>query len=359
MVRIGVGVDIGHSSVKIIQLAKYRERTELNAYSKIPFATHSIVNGQLINTANIVITLKHAVALAHLKSKKVVTTLTGEAVMIRNLKLPLLFGAELTKILQVEIERFIPYPLAELEYDWDIINQDPVNGEMELMVVATQKPVIAALVKCIGQAGLQPLIVEAQPLAALRSLGIGLENKAEEPGAVAILDSGAELTQMAIYHDGGLRVTRIINNAGDHITKAISQQLQISPEKAEAIKCNLGDADYIFNPNNSKTEIFRANQVIKDSLTELSAEIRRSCDYFKLEYKGTPLRELILTGGSSKLKNLAPYLQRELALTVNIGDPLAGLPLNLKQTNRAVLLGNPNQFSVALGLALRGVDLGC
>jgi type IV pilus assembly protein PilM len=151
-------------------------------------------------------------------------------------------------------------------------------------------------------------------------------------------------------------VTRIIAIAGNSITGAIADQLQISYEKAEAIKCNLGDADYNFKDCDPDGESYRANQVILQNLAELVVEINRSLDYFKLQFPGALINQIILTGGSSKLRNLAPYLERQLGVTVRIGDPLTGLQLNTKQTDRAVLLGNPNQFSVAIGLALRGVD---
>jgi type IV pilus assembly protein PilM len=91
-------------------------------------------------------------------------------------------------------------------------------------------------------------------------------------------------------------------------------------------------------------------------LAELIIEIRRSIDYFKLQFPGAPLNEFIITGGTSKLRNLAPFLERELSITVKLGDPLTRLQLNSNEADRIVILGNPYQFSAAIGLALRGVE---
>jgi type IV pilus assembly protein PilM len=356
MARIGVGVDIGHGSIKIIQIAKNKNQLELIGYAKILIPPGSINDSGLVtNQTAIIEAIIQACSLAHLKQKKVITAVAGDAVIIKYLNLPMMVGPELGEVIRFEVERILTFPIREAEYDWDILRQQD-SGEMELMVVAVPNKIIASQLVCLEQAGLKTAVVDAQPFANLRSLEIEMTRAADDIGGVALLDIGLTMTQMAIYYEKSIRVTRVITTAGNSITKGIVDQLQISYEKAEAIKCNLGNADYEFIDSNIDTEIYRANEIIQQKLAEMVVEIRRSLDFFKLQFQDTPINELILTGGSSKLRNLASYLQRELGVVVEMGDPLTGLQLKTKQTDRAVLLGNPYQFSVAIGLALRGVE---
>ncbi len=357
MAKIGVGIDIGHGSIKLVQIIKNHERLELNSYSKVILPTGLIDDSCMnINQAIVLDSLRLAQAKVHLKQKKVIIAAPSNAVTLKQLKLPMVLGPELNEILKLEVEKLLPYPLAEAVYDWDLIKQSRETGEMEVMVVASHLQAVTGMVESLRGAGLQPVVVDIQPFANIRSLKVEIERAGADLGGVIILDIGANMTQMMMYYDSSLRATRIITTAGNIITSAIAEQLQISNEKAEAIKCNLGDADYSSSEEDFESECYQANQIIRKSLDELVVEIKRSMEYFKLQFHGTAINEIILTGGSSKLKNLPRFLGRELGLAVGLGDPLINLQINMKQTERAVLLSNPNQFAVAIGLALRGVE---
>jgi type IV pilus assembly protein PilM len=356
MTRIGVGIDIGHGFLKIIQITKNKQQLELTGYAKINIPSAAIDDdGLIINEAVIIEAIRQGFLQARIKFKKVIIAVAGNTLTIKNLNLPVMLGPELGEVIRFEVEKFLSFPISGAEYDWDILRQQD-NGEMELMIVAVPKKVIADQLTCLQRADLQVLAVDAQPFANMRALEFGIDGAASDFGGVVLLDMGFAMTQMTIYYDGSARETRIINTAGDLITRAIADQLQISYEKAEAIKCNLGDADYDFIESDIDTESYRANQIIGQKLTELIVEIRRSVEYFKLQFPGTSIQQFILTGGSSKLRKLAPHFQHELGTAVRLGDPLTSLPLNSKQINRAVLLSNPYQFSVAIGLAIRGVE---
>jgi type IV pilus assembly protein PilM len=356
MARIGVGVDIGHSSIKIIQIIKIKERFEVIGCARITLPAGSMNDDGLMADNDVIVkAIQQACVQAHVKQKKVITAIAGNAVIMKHLNLPLMLGPELGEIIRLEVEKFLSFPITEAEYDWDILRQQD-NGEMELIVVAAPKKIITEQLTCLQLAGLQTKAVDIQPFAHLRSLEASMVETFNDFGGVAYLDIGSTMTQMIVYYDGSIRETRIITLAGDKISMAIAEQLQVSYEKAEALKCSLGDADYQFKESETDTESCRANRIIGQNLAELVIEIRRSVDYFKLQFPGTSIHGFILTGGSSKLRNLAPFLERELGTTVRLGDPLTHLQLNFKQTDCAVLLGNPYQFSAAIGSALRGVE---
>ncbi|HBF37269.1 MAG TPA: hypothetical protein DDW50_08100 [Firmicutes bacterium] len=356
MARIGIGVDIGRGSVKIIQLTSKKGQVELTGYAKIIISPDSMDDeGMVASEALMAEAIHQACLQARVRSKKVFSAVAGNAVVMKALNLPVMIGPQLGEVIRFETEKFLTFPITEAEYDWDILQQHD-NGEMELMIVAAPKKIITSQLTCFQRAGLQTVAIDTQTFCNMRALAFDIDSESSNLGGIVILDVGVATTKMAIFYAGSIRETRIINIAGQLITRELAEQMQISLEKAEAIKCNLGDADYNFIESESDTESYKANQIIGGKLAELVVEIRRSLDYFKLQYPETPIHQFILTGGSSKLRNLASYLERELGIGVKLGNPLTGLQIASRQINRAVILGNPYQFSVAIGLALRGVE---
>ncbi len=356
MARVGIGIDLGHGSVKVVQIAKNQGQAELIGYAKIIIPSDSInEDGIVTNEALISEAIRQACAQARIKSKKVFTAITGNAVVLKDLNLPVMIGPQLGEVIRLEAEKFLTFPITEAEYDWDILRQHD-NGEMEVMIVAAPKKIIFSQLACFQGAGLQTMVIDIQPFCNMQALEIDMGNEVSNLGGIVILDIGLATTQMAIFYAGSVRETRVIHVAGYSITKEIADKMQISFEKAEAIKCNLGDADYNFIESEIDTESHKANQIIGRKLAELVLEIQRSLEYFKLQYPGIPIHQCILTGGSSKLRNLAPHLEHELGIGVKLGNPLTGLQIGTRQMNRAAILSNPYQFSVAIGLALRGVE---
>jgi type IV pilus assembly protein PilM len=360
MAHIGVGIDIGHEAIKLVQITKKKDKLELTDYAKIPIPPGSIdAEGLIINESIVIDALQQACYQAHVKHKKIITALAGNIVTIKHLNLPVMLGPKLAEVIRFEVEKFLTFPVNKAEYDWEIIRQHD-NGEMELMIVAAPSQIIHRQLNCLKQAGLKAAAIDVQPFAQLRSLSIvGTPitfGAHDDLSGLAILDIGATMTQMCIYYQGSIREIRIISTAGNKITLSIAEQLQISNEKAEALKCNLGDADFQLMDSDQDSESYRANQIISEKLTELVMEIQRSFDYFKLQFPEACVTECILTGGGCKLRNLTSHLESKLGVKVGRADPLSPLQINSKIADRSTLLGNPYQFSGAIGLALRGVE---
>lgn len=356
MVQTGLGLDIGSSAVKMIQIRQQRDQLELTNFARVPLPAGMVNSGIITNPVAVAEAIRKARSQARIQEKKVIVAVGGESIIIKHLKLPVITGPELNKVIKSEMERVIPFPIDEATYDWDILNQSRDGNEMEVMVVAAPNQVIHSQIECLKKAGLTPMVIDIQPLSNLRALGIGPQTLDRETvGGMAIIDIGAGSTQMVIFNEGSIRVTRIISIAGLNFTRVIAEQLQISTEKAVAQKYTAGDALYNFNDNDPDSESYQVNWAIRPVLEELVVEIKRSLDYFKLQFRGQAVNAIILTGGSSKLRNFSQFLEDELHMAVRLGDPLANLRLNLRQSDYAAILGNPLIFSVSIGLALKGV----
>ena len=162
---------------------------------------------------------------------------------------------------------------------------------------------------------------------------------------VAIIDSGARTTNISVLKSGILEFTRNIPIAGNNITESLRDTLKQDFEQAEAMKIQEGSI-----AEGASSEIA---EVIQGTVDELASEIRRSFDYFKAQSREPMIHKIILSGGSANLGGFSTYLMNELGVDVNIGNPLEGIAVVVPDTEE--LYNNLQQFTVAIGLALRGV----
>ena len=218
------------------------------------------------------------------------------------------------------------------------------------MLVVAQKELVNSYLEILKQAGATTEIVDVDTIASINALenSISQTKDSQEGGeVVALIDSGARTTNISVLKSGVLMFTRNIPIAGNNITQMIMNVLKQEFEQAEQTKVSeaevsMGDA--------GGNEI---SEVVKTTVEELASEIRRSFDYFKAQSREPLIHRIILSGGSANLKSFNTYLSNELGVDVYMGNPLEGISVTVPETD--ILYNNLQQFTVAIGLALRGV----
>jgi len=252
---------------------------------------------------------------------------------------------ELDSGIRFEAERYIPYPIEDACFAYEVINEDAGNNEMEVMIVAAQRQLIESHVQCLKLAGIQPLAVDVQPFALVRALGL---TKTQHNKTMAVLDIGAGTSDLVIYRSGSPRFTRIIPIAGNRLTQAVANEFKKSVQEAEKLKIKLG------NPltEEASTDEARVSKAISPVLDELIVEVRRSLDYYRLQQRGDEVDQIVICGGGARLKGCETYFTRELGMRVTKGNPLNLLTVDPSDE----LFDTAPVLSVGIGLALREVE---
>lgn len=357
MGKISVGLDIGSSSIKVVEIEEHFNQFQLVNCAKMAIPVDSVVGGVVIDHQAVAEAIKKLYLELQIKPKSVVVGVSGEAVILKNVRVPAAPKAELEQTLKEEIQKLIPYTLSNALYDWDVLGQIPKTNDFEVLLAVIQDYIVKSHIECLTRIGLTPTVMDAQPLAILRSLGIGYKNYNGEPAnAIAVVDIGANTTQMVIYNEGSLRITRIISIAGQRFTQVITEKLFTTPEQAENLKIKNCDANYIFSEGDPSSEIYQVNTTVRPLMEELVAEIQRSIDYFRLQFRGQEVTKVVVTGGGSKLRHFSSFLERQLKIPVALGNPLAKLKIDSKQFERTEITENAGIFAIAIGLALRGLN---
>jgi type IV pilus assembly protein PilM len=348
-----VGIDIGTSSVKIVQLKKTPTGPELVNYALAPLPHSAMEEGNITDPQTIAAIIKEKLKEKKIRADRTFASISGQSVIMRFTKLPIMTPEELEETVRIEAEQYVPYAIDEVSITHAVLNEvteDEGAGKYSVLLVVAQKELVNGYLEVLKQSGCSTEIVDVDTIAAINALENSLaQTKDSQEGGevVAIIDTGARTTNISVLKAGILMFTRNIPIAGNNITQMIMNVMKQEFEQAEEIKLNEAEVAMGDGGGNEIVE------VVRTTVEELASEIRRSFDYFKAQSREPLIHRIILSGGGANLRNFNTYLSNELGVDVYMGNPLEGIQVTTPDTDE--LYNNLQQFSVALGLALRGV----
>lgn len=348
MAKSGIGLDIGTSAVKLVEIENGHPFRVRLARSE-PLPENAFSKDMFQNAPPIVPVLQNLFKKTH--SRRAVIAISGQSTIVRTVKVPLLDKEEIRNALQWEAEKYVPFPIDEVSLDFQIIGQNREQNESEIFLAAVHKDIITQQMEILRQAGIHPLAIDIQALALAR--GLGLE-KSLDNASVALLNIGATTSDLTIVKEGIPRFTRIIPIAGKPLTESIAKNLGVSLEKAEQLKRQYSDAHYNLAQAVPGSELYQVNFTMLGGLRELVLEIKRSFDYYRVQQRNDEISQLELTGGVAQLNNLLPFLSQELGYPVSLAQPAVKYKCANKKTGAAFNQAIP-EMMVAFGLALREV----
>jgi type IV pilus assembly protein PilM len=337
-----VGVDIGASAIKVVQLKESKKRLSVIRYGYAELPPQTIVDGHVMNAGIITEALLKIFTDQKISQKDVAIGVYGQSVIVRKITVPMMTPAELDEQISWEAEQHIPFDIKVMSIDYEVLRRRPDAGQMDLLLVAAKKDEINDYASIVREAKLRPLIVDinAFTIQNIFEQQYGLPPE----GTVALLNVGAAVSSLNIVSRGVSAFTREITNAGQAITEEIRKQCNVSYEQAEAYKCGGGPTQII--PQ-------EVHQIITQACDTLAGEIQRSLDFYLATSGESEISQIYVSGGSAYLAPLAKSIEKRARVPVQLFDPLANLPVDAKNVNEAALRAQAAQFVVALGLSLR------
>ncbi len=337
-----VGVDIGSSSIKVCELKEGRRGARtLVRFGYHPLPSETIVDGHIINSGAVVEGLDK---LFHKqRNRDVALRVSGHSVIIKKITMPLMTPAELREQINWEAEQHIPFDLAEVEIDWQILTRREDAGQMDVLLVAAKKEEINDLTNIANEAKLRPRVVDLDAFTVQNAFEIGYGGIPANQ-TIALIHVGASLTTLNLLAGGTTAFTRDIANGGNQITEEIQRTLGISAEEAEAYKCG-GDGRGLV-PREVADVV---NQVVET----LAGEIQRSLDFFLATSGETEVNRVFVSGGTANIRALSDAIERRARVPAELLDPLRLAEPDAKTVDAALLSARAAQSVVAFGLALR------
>lgn len=364
-----LGVDIGTSAIKIVELTASRGKQVLRNYAYTSFENNLVYSKEEAVLNETARRLAQVLDTAGFKTDKAVMALPGFAVFTTILDLPWMPKEDLEKAVNYESKYYIPVPLEEVILGWRAINppegpslKESIQSAFEktgflfgrevktkekpkkkIQVFVTAAPV--DLVKKYNQLaktlGLKLVALEVEAFPIIRVL---IKNETEP---VLVIDLGAHATNISVVDYGYLQLTHGIDLGGNNITQAISRGLGIDFKRAEDFKIQYGIVG-------SQVDM-ALPEIVKSVFGVIKKEVAH---ILKMYYNksGREIKKAVLIGGSANLKGLTDYFLSELNLEAKVGNPWERVEYPSLLKNRLFELGP--RFSVAVGLALRELKKG-
>lgn len=378
-----VGLDVGSSVVKAVQLRKSGRGFELERFgvAEIYRSGEKRAGAQERRDAKVE-AIRKALSEAGISAKFSISAVAGESIIVRYIQLPDMPEDELKGAIRWEAEDYIPFPLEEVNLDSMILGRSETSGspKVDVLLVAAKKELVAEHIDLLKAADLQPSVLDVDSFAFLNAFEQNYLPSANE--VIALLSIGAEITSINIYIGGVSRFSRDIPIAGDQVTTSIQQRMACTPVKAEELKRKEGapvvvgeggDTDQIGEGSildtirgtvekitgedlaDDSPETVVAN-AIKGTLGSLCSEIKRSIQFFENQPNGKQVERVAIGGGTAMMKNLPQFFSQELGLPVELVDPLRTVTFAGNDKDKARLDQVRHHLGVAVGLGLRAFD---
>lgn len=337
-----IGVDIGSSSIKMCEIAEDRKgRRQLVRFGFHPLPPQTIVDGHIMNSGAVVDGLEKLFHKA--KRREVALRASGHSVIIKKITMPMMTSAELAEQIGWEAEQHIPFDLAEVHIDYNVLHRRPEQGQMDVLLVAAKREEISDLANLATEARLRPKVVDLDAFTVQNVFEVGY-GAPSATDTVVLIHVGASLTTINILSGGTTAFTRDIANGGNTITEEIQRQLGISSEEAEAYKCG-GDGRGIV-PN-------EVPSIMRQVVEQIAGEIQRSLDFYLATSGDRDISRIYVSGGTANVRALLDAIGARSRAPVELLDPLRVAAPDARTVDPMALQGRTAQAVVAMGLALR------
>ena len=343
-----VGLDIGDSSIKVVEL---KEQGKGRGYQLVrlgwePLSSEAIVDGQIMDSQLVTETIQRLFQRCKIKSSTpVATALCGHHVIVKRISLPVMSDAELAESIHWEAEQYIPFDIEDVNLDYQILEGSSLSGEgnMDVLLAAAKRDKINDYIGVVNQAGLNPQAVDIASFAMQNAFEANYEFEPDQ--VVALVDIGSAVSSISVLHGGSSVYWRDINIGGNQYTDAIQKELNLSADQAEQLKRG-EEIDGI--------PYERVQPTLSAVTEDIGTEIQKTLDFFKqISATDQALDRLFLTGGTAQVVHMKESLAERLGTQVELFNPFRKIPPASKEASAELINEMMPTASVAVGLALR------
>ena len=281
-----LGLDLGSSSFKVVQIKKDKERAILQTYGELsigPYADKKVGQSVMLSEEKMIEAVADLLKESNVKTKRATVAIPLKASFVTTISLPMVEGKNMEEVIKLEARRYIPVPISETVFDWKILpdNNEEVNESddenvkkdqmMSVLLVAIHKDTVDQYKRMIAKLGIELESFEIEIFSAVHS------SLSREIAPILVVDFGASTTKIAVVDHGMVRMVHTINKGSQDLTLAISHSLNIEFDRAEDMKKEVGLS--------SKPEHKEFVDVMKPILQYIFSEANRAILDYQKKYK--------------------------------------------------------------------------
>ncbi|MFC1833158.1 type IV pilus assembly protein PilM [Thermodesulfobacteriota bacterium] len=338
-----LGLDIGSSAVKMVEIDRSKKVPELKFVGMAPLPDGTIADKSVQKAEAVSAAISSLHRSAGTRTKTVATSVAGKSVIIKQVTMSSMSDAQLEKQIEMEAEPYIPFDIKDVSLDFCIMGERPDReGTMDVVLVAAKKEYMDEYAELVKSCNLKPVVVDVDPFALEVMFEFCYPDAQEE--IVALVNAGASTINVNILESGASKYTRDLPLGGDTITREIMRFFDVDYYRAENIKRG-AQIDEI-NPKNLQ-------KIFQRSVDDFMSELQKILDFFSSNVSYDAIQKIFLSGGAATTYGLTNTMEAELGLPVELVDPFRRLHFDEKVFDRDYLNQIGASMAVAVGLALR------
>jgi type IV pilus assembly protein PilM len=341
-----VGVDIGSSSVKAVELQGRGKDLQLLSLGFEALESDSVVDGQIIELNAVSNAISSIFNEHKIKTTQVAAGVNGHSVIVKNIVLPQMSDGELQESFAWHAEEHIPFDISDVNLDYHVMDRS--GDAIHVLMAACKRDKVANLKQTIQLAGKQPTIIDVDAFALQNCYELNYD---PQPGqVVALLNIGASTTNINILNGVRSVFTRDATFGGNQYTSLLQKELGLTFDQAESVKRGM--------PLPEGAEVREVGPIMDTVSDILALEIQKTMDFYRatVEDGDSAVQKILVSGGGSKLTGLADFLARRFEVSVEMFDPFRKIKVDARGFDPDYMREIVPEMAIAVGLALRGVD---
>lgn len=341
-----LGLDISSTAVKLLELSQVGDNIRVENYAVEPLPANSVVEKNIADVEAVGEAIRRAVKRSGSRTKLTAVSVAGSSVITKVIPMPAsLSDDEMEQQIELEADQYIPYPLEEVNLDFEVIGPSETDAEkIDVLLAASRSENVDIRIAAIELAGLKAKIVDVEAYAMENALSL-IASQLPDQGidkTIAIIDVGATMTTLNVMHDCKTIYTREQVFGGKQLTEEIQRRYGLSYEEAGMAKRQGG------LPDNYITEVL---EPFKDAMTQ---QVSRSLQFF---YGSSPydnVDHIVLAGGSAMMTGIDEMVANKLGIHTSVANPFSNMTLASRIKTQSLSNDAP-ALMVAAGLAMRGL----
>lgn len=342
-----LGIDISSTSVKLVELSKSGSKYRVESYAVEPLPPNAVVDKTITDADMVGEAIRRAVTKSGTKTKTAACAVAGSAAITRIITMPAdLSEEEMESQIQIEADQYIPYPLDEINLDFEILKPSETEPDrVEVLLAASRSDNVDIRVAALEAAGLIPKVVDVEAFALEHALQLLQEKHAglEDATVIGVIDVGATASTLSVLEEGRVIYTREQSFGGRQLTEEIQRRYGLSYEEAGLAKRQGG------LPDNYVPEVLRP-------FTEsMAQEVNRALQFFYSSSQIGAVDHIVAAGGCATIEGVAGLIETKTGVPTITANPFESMQVSSRVKEQALINDSP-ALVIACGLALRSFD---
>lgn len=338
-------MDIGSSSVKLVELRKKGDAYELVNMGIENLGQDTVVDGAIMDSFTVTTAIENMFNQQKIKTKSVATAVSGHSVIVKKISVNAPTEMEVANAIPYEAPQYIPFAMEDVNISYQVLGPAATGPGFDVMLVAVKRDKILNHTNVLSQSGKNPVVVDIDAFALQNAFEMNYEPPPDR--MIALLNIGASLMNINILRGGVPLFTRDVSVGGNQYTDTLQKELDLSFDDAEILKQGREVGSITME---------QAAPHLRSVSEILLLEVQKTFDFFRQTTSAESIQQVYVAGGSGRIEGLVDLLKEEFGIPVELMNPFQRVSVNPAKFPADQMDNLAPRMSVAVGLALRSFD---